>query len=205
MPFKTRLARSRRSPPGFIRPCQPTLSAKAPAGAAWIHEVKHDGYRALARIEVGEARLWSRHGTPMGDRFPKIVEALRELEVSGAVIDGEVVCQTPDGRGDLYALRSKDGCRRAVLIAYDLIWLDGTDLRLEPLSARRKALAGLLASRPRGPICFSEHLVGDGEQIFRHVCDLGLEGIVSKRSASIYRSGPSPDWVKRKNPSYKGG
>src|SRR5271166_4081321 len=105
---------SRRSPPaGFILPAHPTLVARPPAGPAWIHEVKHDGYRLIARKDPGRVVLWTRHGTDFTDRLPRIAEAVRSLPVESALIDGEAVVFRPDGHSDFAALRTKDGAERA--------------------------------------------------------------------------------------------
>ena len=100
--------RSRRTPPaGFIQPCQPTLVAYPPAGPGWLHEVKHDGYRLIARKDAGRVVLWSRYGTDFTDKLPRIVEAVRNLPVNNALIDGEAVVFRLDGHSDFVALRTK--------------------------------------------------------------------------------------------------
>lgn len=199
----TRLARQRKAPVGFIRPCQPVLAAHAPSGPEWIHEIKHDGYRAVAKVGEGRVQLWSRHATVLTEGFPQITQALRALE-RDVVLDGELVCPLPSGHHDLASLGTRDGCRRAVLIVYDLLSLDGQDRRTEPLMARRTLLRALVEGHD--PIVlFSDHLEGDGHLIFEHACKLGLEGIVSKRRDSLYRSGNSKAWIKTKNPDYRSG
>ena len=111
----------RRTPPaGFILPCQPLLVAKPPAGSGWLHEVKHDGYRIIARKEGSRVTLWSRYGTNFTDRLPKIAEAICSLAAESALIDGEAVAVRPDGHSDFAALRTKAGSARACLVAFDL-------------------------------------------------------------------------------------
>jgi bifunctional non-homologous end joining protein LigD len=194
-------ARSRRAPPvEFIVPCQPILSDRAPSGAGWIHEIKHDGYRLVAQKAGPEVRLWSRNATSFTAHFPRIVEAIASLKGDQTTLDGEAVVLHPDGHSDFNALRSSEGARRAVFVAYDLLWLEGKDLRRQSLDDRRAALARLVERAP--DILFSEAIEGEGPTIFRHACAMGLEGIVSKRRASIYRSGRSNDWLKTKNPEF---
>src|SRR5208337_1411346 len=157
-------ARSRRSPPaGFVRPCLPTLVDRPPSGPEWVHEIKYDGYRIIARKEGDRVTIWTRHGTKFTDRLPKIAEAVRRLKADGALIDGEAVVFRPDGHSDLAALRTNAGAGQAALVAFDLLSLDGEDLRPRPLEERREALSGLIAggdnivsakpSRPRARSC----------------------------------------------------
>ena len=114
--------RSRRTPPvGFIPPCQPLLVDKPPAGSDWLHEVKHDGYRIIARKDGSRVTLWSRYGTNFTDRLPKIAEAVCSLAAESALIDGEAVVFRPDGHSDFAALRTKAGSARACLVAFDLL------------------------------------------------------------------------------------
>ncbi len=197
-------ARSRRSPPaGFIQPCQPTLVAHPPAGPGWLHEVKHDGYRLLARKDADRVRLWTRYGTDFTGRLPAIADAVRALPVDNALIDGEAVVFRPDGHSDFAALRTKAGGEQAALVAFDLLNLDGEDLRQRPLEERREALARLVAGVDG--IRFSEAVATEGATVFAHACKLGLEGIVSKRAGSRYRSGPSRNWLKCLNPEFQRG
>jgi bifunctional non-homologous end joining protein LigD len=193
--------RSRRTPPaGFIQPCQPTLVAYPPAGPGWLHEVKHDGYRLIARKDAGRVVLWSRYGTDFTDKLPRIVEAVRNLPVNNAQIDGEAVVFRSDGHSDFIALRTKAGGELACLVAFDLLGL-GDDLRQRPLEERRDELARLVHGVDG--IQFSKALAGDGAMVFAHACKLGLEGIVSKRVLSRYRSGTSRNWLKCLNPEFE--
>ena len=199
--WRSLLTRDRRRPAGFIRPCQPILARQIPTGPEWTHELKWDGYRTIARREGGTVRLWSRTGRNWADAFPWIAEAIGRLEVASGIIDGEAVCLLEDGRPDFHALRSRRACKDARLIAYDLLGLDGEDLRLLPLHERRRRLASLLGGDPA--LWFSSHVQGaEGEPLFRHACTMGLEGIVSKRIDMPYRSGPFLGWRKIKCPGY---
>ena len=194
-------AQNRRSPPGFILPCQPVLSKVVPTGPEWTHELKWDGYRIIARQERGSTRLWSRNARNWAEAFPRIVEALERLPMESITLDGEAVCLTADGRSDFHALRSK-ACREARLVAFDLLSVEGRDLRPLPLWARRKQLAALLEGLPDEALLFSSHVEGaEGEALFRHACAMNLEGIVLKRVASPYRSGRFDGWRKIKCPA----
>ena len=192
----------RRKPAGFILPCQPTLSLAVPSGPQWIHELKHDGFRILARKDGAEIRLWSRSGRDYSREFAAITQALRALPAD-AVIDGEAAAHCADGLPDFHRLNSRDGARAACLYAFDLLSVAGEDLRDHPLLERRARLAAILPGAPPALI-LSEHLAGEhGEAMFREACRMGLEGIVSKRADRPYRSGRSPYWLKIKNPSYR--
>ena len=175
--WKARPARSQRSPPGFIAPCIPTLAKVAPSGPIWVHEIKHDGYRIIARKDGERVRLWSRHGLSWTAAFPLIVEALRTVSADCVVLDGEAVLECEDARHDFHGLRT--AAKNACLFAFDLLALDEADLRPAPLEERRERLAALLVGAHPG-LRLSEALEGDGALILKHACALGLEGIVSK-------------------------
>src|SRR3954470_3387684 len=132
MLMRSPLARNRCSPPGFIRPCQPTLSTRIPTGPEWTHEIKYDGYRLIARKDGGQVHLWSRTARNWTDGFTAITAAVCELQCD-LVLDGEAVTPCPRGFPDFHALSTADGPRRACLLAFDLLFLDGADLRLRPL------------------------------------------------------------------------
>ena len=192
----------RNLPAGFIQPCQPTLVANPPAGPGWLHEVKHDGFRILARKQGASVEVWSRRGALFNDRFPRIAEAVGALPVDNALLDGEAVVFLPDGHSDFAALLTKAGGEQASFVAFDLLGLEGDDLRQRPLEERREALAQLVAGADDG-VRFSEAIDAEGATVFAHACKLGLEGIVSKRAGSRYRSGPSRNWLKVLNPEFQ--
>jgi bifunctional non-homologous end joining protein LigD len=197
-----RASRPRPTPPaGFIQPCQPTLVAYPPAGPGWLHEMKHDGYRLIARKDADRVTLWSRYGADFTDKLPRIAEAVGNLPVDNALIDGEAVVFRLDGHSDFVALRTKGGGKLASLVAFDLLRLERRDLRQQSLEKRRKALEQLVAGV--ASIQFSRGLAGDGATVFAHACKLGLEGIVSKRVLSRYRSGTSRNWLKCLNPEFE--
>jgi bifunctional non-homologous end joining protein LigD len=190
-------------PTGFVEPCLPTPSRAVPIGPGWAFEVKHDGYRFIARRDGERVRIFSRHGKDWTDKVPLIAEALLSLRVTSATIDGEGVICDDRGLTDFERLRTalagRGGSRAVFLYGFDLLELDGEDLRQHPWEIRRATLTKLMRKAVPG-IRLSEHLDGDGETIFRHACVLGAEGIVAKRRDRPYRSGRSPDWVKVRNP-----
>ena len=170
-------------PAGFIAPCLPTKTSKLPSGSQWLHEIKHDGFRIIARKDSERVRLYSRPGNDITRRFPLIAEALSGLRSRSCIIDREaVVCGDIDiASFDRIRYRRHDG--DVFLYAFDLIELNGDDLRRDPLEVRKATLASIVA-KARPGIRFNEHLEGDGPTIFAHACKMGLEGIVSKRKVS---------------------
>ena len=191
----------RNLPVGFIQPSQPTLVANPPAGPGWLHEVKHDGFRILARKQAKRVEVWSRRGALFNARFPRIAEAMDALPVDNALIDGEAVVFLPDGHSDFAGLLTKAGGEQASLVAFDLLGLEADDLRQRALEERRDALARLI--RGVDGVVFSEALATEGAIVFAHACKLGLEGIVSKRLRSRYRSGTSRNWLMCLNPEFQ--
>jgi bifunctional non-homologous end joining protein LigD len=172
-----------------------------PAGPAWVHEIKHDGYRLMVRRQGSRVRLFSRRGFDWSHRFPAIVEAAGALPVMSASLDGEAVVCGEDGIADFDKLHSRGFDDSVILFAFDLLEVDGDDLRQEPLERRKARLDKLLARAPAG-IRFNDHADDlDGAAVFAAACKIGLEGIVSKRRDCPYRSGRSKAWVKVKNPT----
>jgi bifunctional non-homologous end joining protein LigD len=185
-------------PAGFIAPCLPTKADKLPSGGEWLHEIKHDGFRVIARKNGAQVRLYSRPGNDLTYRFPLIVETLARLRSRSCIIDGEAVACDDNGVTSFNRVRYRRHDESIFLYAFDLIELNGDDLRRDPLKGRKATLEMILAKAGIG-IRFNEHMEGEGETVFRHACKLGLEGMVSKRKDSAYRSGRSPDWLKMKN------
>jgi bifunctional non-homologous end joining protein LigD len=184
----------------FIEPCLPSPADRPPSGANWIHEIKHDGYRLMARRDPVGIRLITRRGNDWSARFPLVIEAVNHLKVRSCLIDGEVVCCDDRGLARFDVLRRRRNEATALLYAFDLLELDGTDLRHEPIETRKATLASVLRQSRPG-LRLNEHLEHTcGLTVFQHACALGCEGIVSKRLGSRYRSGRSPDWLKFKNP-----
>src|SRR5712672_904820 len=185
-------------PAGFIAPCLPSKTDKLPSGREWLHEIKHDGFRIIARKNGAQVRLYSRPGNDLTRRFPLIVETLARLRSRSCIIDGEAVACDDNGIALFDLIRHHRANDRVFLFAFDLIELNGDDLRRDPLQVRKATLASIVA-KSRPGIRFNEDIEGDGPAVFAHACKLGLEGIVSKRKDSPYRSGRSPDGLKMKN------
>jgi ATP-dependent DNA ligase len=183
---------------GFIAPCLPSKTDKLPSGSQWLHEIKHGGFRIIARKTGAQVRLYSRPGKDLTYRFPLIVETLTRLRSRSCIIDGEAVACDNNGVALFHRVRYHHHDESVLLYAFDLIELNGDDLRPDPLESRKVTLEMILAKAGPG-IRFNEHMEADGETVFRHACKLGLEGVVSKRKHSAYRSGRSPDWLKMKN------
>jgi bifunctional non-homologous end joining protein LigD len=185
----------------FIEPCLPSPGERPPTGPDWVHEIKHDGYRLMARhdsVSVG-IRLLTRNGHDWGACYPLILQAVNKLKARSCLIDGEAVCCNEHGVPTFEKLRHRSHDPDVVLIAFDLLEHDGEDLRGEPFEVRKATLASLLRARLPG-LQFNQHLTHPGDIVFRHACAMGLEGIVSKRLGSRFVSGRTRDWLKMKNP-----
>jgi bifunctional non-homologous end joining protein LigD len=197
---------SQKRPPNAFAPCMPMTAPHPPSGPLWLHEIKHDGFRMITQKRAERVKLYSARGTDMTKRFPLIVDAMARLSASSCLVDGEVVACGEDGIPCFELLRHDPHQRRAFLYAFDLIELNGEDLRREPLEQRKATLWRTLDDAAGGTahgLQISEWIEGDtadGATVFQHACSLGLEGIVSKRKGSRYSSGRSSDWLKLKNP-----
>ncbi|TIX28946.1 RNA ligase family protein [Mesorhizobium sp.] len=183
----------------FIPPMSPKLIAQPPGGDGWIHEVKLDGYRAQVVINGrDDVRVFTKSGADWTKTLAGIAAAARELEVESAIIDGEAIVPNAAGLPDFHAMQSavhRDPYA-AILGAFDIMHLNGHDLRDIGCKARREMLFGII--KPGSAIQFSEALPGDAKSIFYLIQQAGLEGMVSKRVDSKYRSGQSSNWVKSK-------
>lgn len=189
--------------PETIAPCLATPADAVPAGPQWLHEIKWDGYRLIAAVRNGKARLTTRNGHDWTKRFPAIASALSRLPIDTAILDGEAVLEDETGVSNFSALQDalSEGraADRAVFYAFDLLYLNGSDLRGLPLAERKAALAALVSPGDGSEaLRFSEHIEADGEAVVRHACGLGLEGVISKRRDRPYRSGRVEDWLKVK-------
>lgn len=180
-------------------PCLPRSTKAPPAGPGWLHEIKHDGFRIMARRDGMRVRLMTRNGYDFSDRFPLAVRAVTVLPVGSCVIDGEAIACDQNGPAVFDLIRHGNGAA-VTLCAFDLLELNGHDLRRRPIEQRKHALADLLRREHPG-IAFNRHFIGDGAIIFKQACALGCEGIVSKRLGSDYRAGRSAAWLKLKNPA----
>jgi bifunctional non-homologous end joining protein LigD len=182
-----------------------SLTGRRPV-ALWSHEIKFDGYRVIARKDGEQVRRWARTPSDYSKAFTRIRDAVAALPVDSAVIGGEAVLMRSENTFDFEGLRSRRGQAEAILVAYDIMEVDGQDVRPEVLDERRKRLSRLLSrsnKAMRDGIQISEAITGDGRRIFRHACGLGLEGIVSKRVGSRYVSGRTRAWLKTKNPDFE--
>jgi bifunctional non-homologous end joining protein LigD len=184
---------------GFIEPCLPSLATKPPSGSEWIHEIKHDGYRLMIRRDTAGMRLLTRRGYDWTARFPAITSAASMLRAKSFLIDGEAVCCDDKGIALFDKLRQRRNEWSVFLVAFDLLELNGRDLRREPIEIRKAGLARLLRNAEPG-LQLSEQIEHEAAIVFEHACKLGLEGIVSKRRGSRYQSGRSSLWLKSKNP-----
>lgn len=184
----------------FIPPMEPKLVAKPPGGEDWIHEIKLDGYRSQIVINSPEdICVFTKTGADWTNKYAGLVEAARELEVGNAIIDGEAVVTNEAGLPDFAALQKAvhSDPYSMYLGASDILHLNGHDLRDIGCKARREILYGII--KPNSRIQFSEAMPGDAEAIFYLADQAGLEGIVSKRADSKYRSGPTTNWLKIKS------
>ena len=183
------------------------LVEEAPAGDEWLYEVKYDGYRMVAFVEGNHARLVTRNGNDYTDRFPEVASSLADWSNGRAfVLDGEAVVADADGKTDFQALQNhmkNPGGARPGYMAFDLLALDGDDLRDEPLERRKELLAELLAGAP-DDVRYSQHVRGNGEASFHAACALHLEGVVGKRADSPYRGERNGDWIKLKCEMHQG-
>jgi bifunctional non-homologous end joining protein LigD len=188
--------------PEFVPPTLATLHEGAPSGAAWLHEIKFDGYRIQARLDHGKVRLLTRNRQDWTHRFEPIVEAVAALPATTALLDGELVVENEKGISSFSMLQTDlkdDRTDRFVYWVFDLLHLDGRDLTGEPLVERKAALERLLKKKSRtGNIRYTGHFEEDGDVILTNACKLGLEGVVSKRSDAPYRSGRSENFIKSK-------
>jgi bifunctional non-homologous end joining protein LigD len=171
----------------FMEPCLPSPAKKPPTGSNWLHEIKHDGFRIMALRDVDGVRLITRNGNDFTRRFPLAASAVAALPVRSCLIDGEAIVTDDNGLAVFELIRRARHGAQAVLCAFDLLALDGADLRRLPIQQRKDRLAKLLHNPPDG-IVLNAHYVGDGGKVFREACKLGCEGIVSKRLGSHCRS-----------------
>ncbi len=175
-----------------------TVVETPPSGDEWLHEIKHDGYRIVARIDEGEVQLVSRNGKDWTKEFPQVARAVGRLRAGTALLDGEVAAVLPNGHTSFQALqRRSDGATPLVYFAFDLLHLDGWDLRPVRLDERKQVLRRLLDGGPEA-LRFSDHVRGHGPEFFAKAKQAGVEGVVSKRADAPYREGRGGDWRKAK-------
>ena len=184
----------------FIEPCLPRPADKPPVGRDWLHEIKHDGFRIMARRDGDRVRLLTGMAMTSHGRFPLAAAAVAALPARSCLIDGEAIVTDQKGLAVFDLIRGHQPSAAAVLCAFDLLELDGEDLRREPIETRKSTLRSLLRGKHAG-IVFNAHFIADGAIVYRQACALGCEGIVSKRLGSLYRSGRADCWLKVKNPA----
>jgi bifunctional non-homologous end joining protein LigD len=197
-----RLRGVRKGPmPKNPKPQLATVADKAPEGADWLHEIKYDGYRLLARIEGDKIQLITRGGLDWTAKFPELARQLGELPIGAALIDGELVHIQPDGTTSFAALQdaiSSGRTKTLTFFAFDLLYQGGWDLTGAALEDRKAALAEIIAPNAQGMLRYSDHQIGQGSAFFRQACSYKLEGIISKRRTEPYRPARSASWLKVK-------
>ncbi|MGK3994118.1 DNA ligase D [Sorangium sp. So ce1024] len=206
MTYADALEGAQRAPfPDEVEPQLATLVTGPPQGEGWLYEVKLDGYRTIAKLRGGRVTLLTRRGQDWTERFPAVRDDLARLPAREAVLDGEIVVVGRDGLTDFQALQNalsedndgRDG--RLVYFAFDLLYLDGRDLRGCAQVTRKRALQALLAEAPEdATLRYTEHLEEDGAAVYKHACKLGIEGVIAKRPEAPYRSGRGTSWLKVK-------
>jgi bifunctional non-homologous end joining protein LigD len=170
-------------------------------GPDWIFELKHDGFRALAYIEEGQCRLVSRRRN-VYKSFAPLRESLAKLRVKSAILDGEIICLDGAGRSVFKDVMHRRG--EPIFYTFDLLWLNGRDLRSLPLLKRKDRLQRLLDARRPERVLYADHVEERGIEFYQAVCERDCEGIVAKRKDGIY-SARDRTWIKIKNPNYSHG
>jgi bifunctional non-homologous end joining protein LigD len=187
--------------PRTLVPELATLVDDVPPGDDWLHEIKFDGYRLLVFVDRGRVRMLTRKGNDWTARFPGLVEPFASIPAKQAILDGELVIVAPNGATSFQMLQNVLSSGRQdelVFYAFDLLYLDGRDLRGVPLVRRKDALRALLSGGGAGPLRYSDHIVGSGPVFHRQACEMGLEGIIAKRADSVYTGKRTREWLKIK-------
>jgi bifunctional non-homologous end joining protein LigD len=188
--------------PGFIKPQLATLHVRPPQGEQYLHEIKFDGYRLQGHLRGGLASLFTRNGLNWTKRFPPIAAALSHIPATELIVDGEVISANERGAANFSQLQddlSKSRYDRMAYYVFDLLYLDGYDLRAVPLFQRKEALQELLVEAGNvHPIILSEHFDTDGAHLLKQACDMRLEGVVSKFKGAPYKSERNESWIKTK-------
>jgi bifunctional non-homologous end joining protein LigD len=178
-------------------PAPATVVEAPPSGDEWLHEISHGGYRIVARVEEGDVRLMARNGKDWTKELPQIARALGRLPTGTALLDGEVAAVLPNGHTSFQALQQRTDRTSLVYFAFDLLHLDGWDLRRVGLEERKQVLQRLLQTGPE-TLRFSDHVRGHGPEFFEKAKAAGIEGVVSKRADAAYPEGRNGDWLKTK-------
>jgi len=186
--------------PAFVTPQLATLVSEPPKSGDWVYEVKHDGYRMLARVSANGVGLFTRSGNDWTAKLPHLARAVEKLGLENTWLDGEIVVPGPDGRASFQALQNAfDAGADAKIVYYvfDAPFLDGKDMRQLPLKERKKHLRAKLEKPPAG-IRFSDDLAGSAQEVLDHACKLKLEGLIGKQAESLYVAGRTRSWIKLK-------
>ncbi|RWC28441.1 RNA ligase family protein [Mesorhizobium sp.] len=184
----------------FIKPQDPVLVLEPPVSDDWLHEIKYDGFRTQVILDWAGARAFTRTGIDWSKRYWPIVTAAEKLKAKSFILDGEIIAPEPDGRPNFHEMHSRMTWNAELLafVAFDILHLDGEDLRPLPAVDRKAILWGLVKPAD-GIIQYSQHVEGGGAAFYEAAEKIGLEGIVSKRRGSSYRSGAKDEaWVKIK-------
>ncbi|HEV7659454.1 MAG TPA: DNA ligase D [Allosphingosinicella sp.] len=186
--------------PKFKEPQKATLVDSVPAGSAWLHEMKYDGYRCLIALAGGKARIYTRTGLDWTDKFPEIAEAAAAIQCDTALLDGEIVALDDKGNTGFSALQQaiSEGGRGLTLFLFDALEIDGERLEKLPNIERKQRLAALLGDGVQPFILYADHIIGKGEQLFGAMCAAGQEGIISKKADAPYRHARTKTWLKVK-------
>ena len=191
--------------PAFVRPQLATLVDSVPQGDEWLHEIKFDGYRILCRIDNKRAKFLTREGQDWTGRFGGLVETAQGLPLHQAFLDGEVVALEESGKTNFQLLQNslkQNNTATLVYFVFDLLYIDGWDFTRCPLRDRKNILEKILkpkrTKKAPNSLRYSEHWIGQGDELYRESCRKGLEGIVSKKANQPYRSERSRDWLKVK-------
>ena len=185
--------------PNFLPFCLATNIGRPPSGSQWIHEIKFDGYRTQLHVRGEEVVIYTKNGHDWTERYRSVAEEARTLKVQLAVIDGDMVVLRPDQTCDMWGLLrdTRNGLSdRLTLFAFDLLFVDGDDLRKWPLLERKERLRSLLGGSQRRQIKFCDHFDLDGPTVWAHAHEFNVEGIISKRAGSPYRGLRGEDWIK---------
>ncbi|WP_292326026.1 RNA ligase family protein [Mesorhizobium sp.] len=183
----------------FIKPQEPAQVLEPPVSDDWLHEIKYDGYRTQLILDWAGARAFSRNGHDWSKRYWPIVAAAEKLPAKSFILDGEMIAPEPDGRPNFQQMHSRMtwNAEQLAFVSFDLLHLNGEDLRSLPLVDRKAKLWNLVKPAD-GIIQYSAHVEGNGAAFFAAVDKMGLEGMVSKRKNAPYHSGKGDSWVKAK-------
>jgi len=186
--------------PKFREPQKATLVDSVPAGAAWLHEMKYDGYRCLLALAGGAAKIYTRTGLDWTGKFPEIAEAAGAIQCESALLDGEIVALDDKGNTGFSALQQAigEGGRGLTLFLFDALEIDGKKTDKLANLERKQRLAALIGDGNPPFILYADHILGKGEQLFEAMCAAGQEGIISKKADAPYRSARTRNWLKVK-------